>query len=271
MLPQFTSKSEMFEWLHLNKDLVIRQKKAQIKYADAVNFNGYLGNESTSTIVNKAEGEITEIQADKLVVKAVINTTNLMDSHYDVHLPNLWKKSLNENRSIIHLQEHEMKFDKVITDDLSAYTEDISWKDLGYDYEGKTQALVFESNISAERNPYMFEQYKKGRVRNHSVGMQYVKVAMAVNSEDKWFKEEKEVWDKYIDQVANKDQAEELGMFFAVTEAKVIEGSAVLIGSNRITPTISVTEATKGTSTNINQEPSTDTLDWNYIIQQLKS
>lgn len=49
----------------------------------------------------------------------------------------------------------------------------------------------------------------------------------------------------------NPEVAEEKGYFWAVTEAKVIEGSAVPIGSNWITPTLSVenkdNEPPKGT------------------------
>jgi hypothetical protein len=40
--------------------------------------------------------------------------------------------------------------------------------------------------------------------------------------------------------VANKSDIESEGYFWAVTEAKIIEGSAVLKGSNYATPTISV-------------------------------
>ena len=102
----------------------------------------------------------------------------------------------------------------------------------------------------------MFKQYADGNVQNHSVGMRYVKLFLAVNDED--YKEEKSVWDKYYPTIANKEAAAAQGYFWAVTEAKVIEGSAVPIGSNQITPTIEVTEAAKdGTSKTI--EPSKDT------------
>ena len=46
-----------------------------------------------------------------------------------------------------------------------------------------------------------------------------------------------------------KEQAEEQGYFWAVTQAKLIEGSAVVLGSNPITPTLS----------NKNDEPLKDT------------
>jgi hypothetical protein len=72
-------------------------------------------------------------------------------------------------------------------------------------------------------------------VKNHSVGMQYVKLFLAVN--DERYEEEFKVWEKYINLAVNKEVAIEYGYFWAVTEAKVIEGSAVPIGSNTYTPT----------------------------------
>ena len=70
--------------------------------------------------------------------------------------------------------------------------------------------------------------------------MRYVKYDLAMNSDNPADKEEKKTWDKYINSVANKETAFEQGYFWAVTEAKVIEGSAVPMGSNFATPTISV-------------------------------
>jgi hypothetical protein len=71
--------------------------------------------------------------------------------------------------------------------------------------------------------------------------------------------------------IANKSAADEKGYFWAVTEAKLIEISAVVIGSNRITPTQSVTEnteAAKGTSLSI--EPSNDTQKTKINYSQIK-
>lgn len=35
-----------------------------------------------------------------------------------------------------------------------------SWKSLGYDLEGSTQALIFDATIKEERNPYMIFNIK---------------------------------------------------------------------------------------------------------------
>jgi len=236
--------------LILNKAILIAQKKAVIKYADGCNYSG-----AVIETVNKSETfdqDTTELQ-----VKAAINTTNILDSHGDVHIKGLWKKSLEENKAIMHLQEHELKFDKIISSgkDLKASAKNMTFKELGYNFDGETQVLFFESIVKLERNPYMFKQYAEGNVNNHSVGMRYVKLFLAVN--DDKYPEEKKVWDKYYPTIANKEEVDLQGHFWAVTEAKVIEGSAVPIGSNQVTPTIEVSEAAKGTSTKI--EPSKDT------------
>lgn len=141
----------------------------------------------------------------------------------------------------MHIQEHKShEFSSIIAsgDDLKAFTKTMTWKSLGYDVEGSTQALVFDSTVKRERNPYMFNQYSKGYVNNHSVGMRYVKIFMAID--DDRYEEEKAVWDKYYPEITNKEEADASGVFWAVTEAKAVEGSAVPMGSNPITPTQSI-------------------------------
>lgn len=230
-IPEFAEKSDLFKWLKENKHLLITEKKSQIKHADPVSIMVVPG------VTNKANPDLLGLS--EINVKVAINTTSIRDSHKDVHIPGIWKKSLSENKMIYHLQEHQMKFDRIISDRVTAYTKTMSWLELGFSYPGNTEVLIFDSAIEKEQNAFMFEQYAKGKVKNHSVGMQYVQVEMAINSESKNDEKEKATWDKYINQVANKEEVEEDGYFFAVTEAKVIEGSAVVLGSNRATPTIS--------------------------------
>ena len=104
----------------------------------------------------------------------------------------------------------------------------MTWKSLGYDMEGSTQALIFDATIKEERAPYMFGQYKNGYVDNHSVGMRYVTLYLCMNNDKSWAAEEKANWDKYYSEVANKEIADQYGYFWAVTEAKIVEGSAVV-------------------------------------------
>lgn len=250
----FADKGELFKALRENKDFLISQKKNAVKYADSVSFDPMVDSPlvaDPSAVKELRKEGFDPSKISTLKMDLAINTSNLMDSHSDVHIPGLWGKSLKENKNLYLLQEHQMKFGNIIADDVKAHAKDMNWSDLGAPFEGKTQVLLFKVNAHKERNPFMFEQYAKGYVRNHSVGMRYIKLYLAMNSESKYDQEEKANWDKYIDQVANRELAEEKGYFWAVTEAKVIEGSAVPIGSNTITPTISTEakeEAAEGTS-----------------------
>lgn len=254
-IPSFRSKSEALDWLSVNKDFVLMEKSNTLKHSDVLTYFGE-EKDSSEDVVEKAT--ITDINSiDKLSVKSVINSCGIIDSHMDCHMEGIWKKSLAENKVWYWLQEHRMIFENIIADsvknDIKAFTEQIPYKQLGIKGNGSTECLVFSGNID-RRNEYMFKQYAKGYVLNHSVGMRYVKIFLCVNSEEKEWSEEKRNWDKYYDSVINKDVADSMGYFFAVTEAKFIEGSAVVIGSNQNTPTIEVEVSKDNEPTKVTQK-----------------
>lgn len=232
--PRFTSINDELAWLIKNQDELIMEAKMMVKEADGVLYLGHSSPEYVA-ITGKSASEDTEAALKRSLI---INTTNIYDSHKDVHFNGIWNKSVSENKNIKFLQEHQMRFDKIIAhkDDLKAYVKEFTWKDLGFDFEGKTEALTFDAIIKAARNPYMFNMYKEDEVDNHSVGMNYQKVQLAINkADDEDYAAQKAVWDKYFPMIANKNAVG--AYFWAVTEAKVIEGSAVPIGSNQYTPT----------------------------------
>jgi hypothetical protein len=242
-IPFFKDKKQLFAFLIENKMELEWEKMSTIKHADAVPFDSLLFSGEESNYMNKASsGKVSTkdlLEQESLDVKAVINTTNLLDSHNDVHLKGIWHKSLKENgKRLKHLQEHINSFKTIIANgaDLKAYTEIIAWKELGYSYKGDTQALIFQSKVRKNRNPYMHEQYAMGHVDNHSVGMQHVKFSLAINDEK--YETEFANWEKYYPEIANNEAADMKGFFWAVKEAKVREGSAVPDGSNFATPTL---------------------------------
>jgi len=71
--------------------------------------------------------------------------------------------------------------------------------------------------------------------------------------------------------VINQEEAKEQGYFWAVTEAKLVEGSAVVKGSNSYTPTLEVEQVKDNSEPTIpvtqTQEPSVDT----HIIDRIRS
>lgn len=244
LLPVFTSKSEMLDYLGDNKEQIHIEKINAKKEADA--FGVRTTPNTDLSFTNKASGNINPDVVSELKLKLAINATNLYDTHGDVHIPGLWKKNLKENPPKFLLQEHSMTFDHRISTEIKAYTEVISFKALGYSkYKGDSEVLVFDAIAKKRMNPFMFDTYALGEVTNHSVGMRYVNLLFAVNSDSKEWKEEKDNWDKYYPMIANQKDVDQFGYFWPVLEAKAIEGSAVVAGSCWTTPTMS-TEAIKG-------------------------
>jgi hypothetical protein len=237
---QFATKKELFKFLSDNHDKLIAQKKAVKKEVDcAVAVRPIFVIDPKLAVNKQVDNTVVDLaNMDALKVVCVINTTNFLDSHMDVHIPGLWSKTLQDNKMIMHIQEHNMQFDKIIADgaNLKAYTKTYTWSELGFNFKGSTEALVFESEILRKRNPYMLEQYANGWVKNHSVGMYYIKTDMAIDDED--FPNYFEAWNKYYPMIANPEMADEKGYFYYVLEAKCVEGSAVPVGSNTATPTL---------------------------------
>lgn len=230
----FDSEKDYLDFIVKNENLIFDTRKSQMKEADGL---------QTMPVVQRSMGALkSEAPAEKpteIKVKAVINSTNVLDSHLDVHIPGIWDKSLKESgKRVMHLQEHGRKFKDVISrgDDLKAYAETATWKSIGYDMEGSTQLLAFDSTVKESRNKDMFDEYSKGNVTEHSVGMIYVKMVTCINDED--YPVQLENYEKYEKMIANKEALKETKVFFAILEAKVIEGSAVLMGSNSFTPTL---------------------------------
>ena len=251
----FSTADEAMKELVLNKKTLISQKKSAVKFSDAIPFSGTPAIEKTA---NKAEGESpTLADATSIKIIAVSNACNYYDSHGDVSINGSWNRTAKNQKSGLHLQEHKNQFDKLISDEVSFSVEIKTWKELGYDYEGSTECLVMTSKADKEINPFMFDLYVKGRVKNHSSGLMYINMVLAMNNSADWAKEEKEAWDKYYPGIVNKDDVDQRGYFWAVLEQKILENSAVLRGSNPATPTISVEPADSTSTKTENTDNST--------------
>lgn len=227
---EFANKAELFEALKSNKEHLVSLKKASKNKSASLKFNHFTKKDSTIKSLNMEEGYIYP----------VINTTKVMDSHNDVHIDGIWNKSVKEQQGkIYYIADHDLSLGKVIAypKDVEMFTEVLQFSELGSNYEGNTQALIFKVSKDAIKYREAKEVIEEKIDIEHSVRMQYVTLFLCVNSSDDGYKEEKANWDTYFPYVANKDHAEEKGYFWAVTEAKIYkEGSMVLSGSNDVTP-----------------------------------
>lgn len=251
ILPQGLSRKDRINYVVGNSDKMLDFKKSLIvKYSDAFSADAVIVNTIADTAIKSFRSNV-DIPSNAIRVKAIANTAMWMDSHSDVLLADCWKKTIKEGKRIKHLKEHKQEFDAEIGKVRELYSQEMTWRQLGVDIEGMTQALVMESDVMESMNAKMYERYKNEEVDQHSIGLRYIKIDLAVD--DKNYKKGKDLYDKYIEDIGNKEVVKEQGFFFAVGEIKLYENSAVLFGSNELTPTLEIS-STK-------QEPGITTLE----------
>jgi hypothetical protein len=243
----FATKKEEIDYLVKHNKEIIEFKKAVVKHTTPTTTD----KESCSTV--KALSTSKEHDTDNVIKRTVIgNTYNWLDSHGDVHLDGTFGKSISERQNKIwHLHDHEQKITAKVGVPSKIYEETVQWSDLGIKKAGTTTALMMDSDIRKDYNNLIFQEYKDGNIDQHSVGMYYVKIDFAVNDKD--HKAEFKTWNDNIDKIGNREKAEELGYFYAVKEAKLVEISAVLQGSNELTPTIEAKDIEPEQSTQANE------------------
>lgn len=237
---EFDSRDEMFKALKANKKDILALKRSTVKHSeglrldyDNLKIKQHDGAEAT-------KGNPADINAEGGYIYPVINTANFMDSHKDVHFDGIWDKSASEqDGKIYYAINHKLEIGSIVAfpQDVKVFVEKMSWKDLGQPYEGKTDALIYQVKLKEYANKEAVDMIKGRLPVENSVRMQYVKVEMGINSGDPMYAEEKAYYDKHVSKIVNKEQVEEDGYFFGVSEAKIVkEGSMVLEGSNSATP-----------------------------------
>lgn len=208
----------------------------------------------------KAEGDSTS----DLV--AVINTSNWLDSHGDVHAKGIWDDSPMDG--ISYVLDHDFSVSGLIAQpsDVKVEVRRMRWKQLGLDINGTTDALVYNVDLKEYASPDFIRAYNNGVIMQNSVRMRYDELVLCVNNKD--YGAEFEAWNKYIKEVANREDAEEMGYFWYIKKARIhLEGSAVLRGSNGITPMLTTKQENTGDEpiTNKNEgKESLEKLEYSY-------
>lgn len=215
---------------------IIKQKKQMIKHSDTLMATPMFVSKGGT----KTKSETSD--SDMITVKVIANMANWMDSQSDVLSSGSWVKSISDKGiNFPFLNSHIHTLDAIIGDTKSVYSEQIKLDNIGVKSDIKTSTgLIFEADILKAYNEKIFNLYKSGKVNQHSIGLQYVSIDMAVN--DSEYKTEYELWNEKIDTVINKEAAESQGYFFYVSEIKLLENSAVLWGANSLTPTLEIKE-----------------------------
>jgi hypothetical protein len=219
----------------LVKETEFRLSTNKMKFTDVANT--VLSVDKSNT-VDKAKYVYENDEAKGVLKRTIVaNTYNWMDSHDDVHLSGIFAKSIQERANKIpHLHDHKFEIGAKVGRPASFAEVPMKWRQLGWEKNGDTQALMMVSQIEKRLNEKVYDEYLNDQVDQHSVSMQYVKIELAANDEN--YVQEYKAWQEVFPLLGNKAQAEQKGYFWVVREAKLIEVSAVLLGSNELTPTM---------------------------------
>ena len=233
---EFNSKEELFKALAENETFIHDAKKSQVYKS----FEKGLQVVTDQKQIEKAFDSTEKgIKFDSDYYYFVVNSANFLDSHSDVHVDGNWNKNVKDQQGKVYLVfDHSLKRSDIIAmkKDVEMFTAKISWNMLGKDYEGETYSLIYKVKKDKIVNKEAKEWLEQGHELEASVRMQYVKIETAFNSTNPDYSKQKEVYDTYYPQIANKEDFEEIEYFWAVKEAKnVMESSLVLFGSNSAT------------------------------------
>lgn len=270
---EFASKRDLFDYLVTNKELILEQKKAIEKHCEG--GIGFLVEPDAEAFKQFAQTNKALYENDKEagVLKRTIlaNTYWWMDSMSDVHLGKgaegengVFTETIkNRAAKIPPIDQHNWSLDGRIGKTLNIYEAPISWRALGVGRTGMTEGLFADAQIERSKNESRFNDYMNNEVDQHSVGMQYIDIQLAVNDPEE-FPKESAVYNKYINKIGNRSAVEAQGYFFAVGKARLKEYSAVIAGANELTPVIGQPSGDTGKN-----EPSGDTQKQKELAQAI--
>ena len=285
-VPHFNQKAELFSYLRKNCNKIIAEKKSFPIKSDNFEFGYSVAKQIIKTFGQKAanteEAETPQEVEGELNVDVVANVSGWCDSYMDVMIKDNWNKSINDigasgQKIMYHLKNHDYSTDAIIAKDASIYAKmlDLSMFNITSDIK-KAQALMMTSTLVEEYDPKCFMLYRDKQIKQHSIGLQYVKIYLCMDSEEAEDSQYKDNWDKYYPQVINKDKADSRGFFWAVVEAKILEVSAVLYGANELTPVESMnsddtkSEPPAGTHSQPS-ETGKNAIDWDKMATKILS
>lgn len=181
---------------------------------------------------------VSEVREDgSMVVEGVAITANVIDSHGSIFTRECLEDALKG--VTFHNANHIRDFENLITNEVEKEVRDFKWSDLGGEDDREVAALVFRSKFTEEDNPMMYRQYKLGKVHYHSIEFDWQNRSKEIYCIKDGDLSEREAWDKYYPQVVNKGVADKRGWFYVYEKAPILGVSAVVLGSNKYTPTLS--------------------------------
>lgn len=259
---EFETKEDLFKALAENENLIVDAKKAQIYKSIDKGLQIVTDQKGIEKALTSEENK--GLKFDDNYYYFVVNSSNILDSHNDMHVDGNWKKTVKEQQGKVYLVfDHTLKRSEIIAmqKDIEMLTAKIPFSLLGKNYDGESYCLIYKVAKDKIVNKEAKQWLEDGHKLEASVRMQYVNIETAFNTNDKEYAKQKENYDMYFPLIANKEDFEEIEYFWIVKEAKnVYESSLVLFGSNGATGLIQENKTDADIITpEIKNEPSNDT------------
>ena len=185
--------------------------------------------------------QVKDVDLNKRTVQFIANTYNFLDSDLDVLAPGCCAKSIadrgpasNAAAKIKHLSDH-----KLLTSNMIGRPTLIDERVIN-----DPKVLYFESKIvSGVAGDDHLIKYQEGIYDNHSIGFRYRDLAIA--EKDSADEDRRKRWDDNINNIINKELAEEAGFFWLVKEIELFEASVVAFGANSLTGVVGIKSGNK--------------------------
>jgi len=201
-----------------------REKKEESELATRSN----LSFEKIEDTAIRMAGIDYELQDGEIGLRIAASPTMFVNKSGDVDIRGCYDKTINERgQKIKFLHDHLASIEAQIGTTLRLAIEEISTRELGIESNIETtQTLVHYAVARRSYNEKIYEMYKNDDVKQHSIGLRYVRIDLA--SREKEYAKEYDNWQKYYNLLLNPERADEFGYFWVVKEIAVRENSAVL-------------------------------------------
>lgn len=247
----FSTKEDLFKELRESSEIIMEEKKSLIQKS----CDKGISVTCKSLDLLKFTDQLKGIKIDDNYYYIAVNSTRVLDSHDDLHIDGIWKKSIKEQQGKNYLvTDHELSIKSVVVrkEYIEMFTAKVPFSLIGKPYEGDTEVLVYKVPKAQVKDETVKDWLDSGDSIEGSVRMQYVTILLAMDSNSPDDEVYKKTYDEYYPLIANKDDFEYVYYFFVIKEAKnVKESSLVVFGSNSST----------GQITNNKQQSSDDTVE----------
>lgn len=240
---EFADNEALIKYVKENLTQIIDAKKVeQFSYNKGLAVPVRAVNASKLMVAEKA------IEVDDNYWYIVVNTTNILDSHDDLHVNGIWNTTVKDQQGKNYLVDtHSITIDTTIVkkEHIEMFIATVSFEALGYPYKGDTQALVYKFPKDKVVHEKARKWLESGDEIQASVRMRYVTIEFALDSnapEDEVFKKR---YVEYLGKIANRQDFDYIPYFFIIKEAiNQRESSLVPFGSNHVTGNIINTAVT---------------------------